>query len=140
MEEKRKEQETPVTMPMLALRGLVLFPNMVLHFEVGREKSMSALNQAMKNDQKIFLVAQKDVKVEDPGEKDLFRVGVVAKIRQILKAQGSTLRVLVEGDYRAKMLRLNDAGNYLEATVESYPLKTPRYPRTALCDALMRTV
>lgn len=140
MEEKCKEQETPVTMPMLALRGLVLFPNMVLHFEVGREKSMSALNQAMKNDQKIFLVAQKDVKVEDPGEKDLFRVGVVAKVRQILKAQGSTLRVLVEGDYRAKMLRLNDAGNYLEATVENYPLKTPRYPRTALCDALMRTV
>lgn len=134
------EQEPRLTIPMLALRGLVLFPKMVLHFDVGREKSVSALNEAMKTDQKIFLVAQKDIKIDAPEVGDLYEVGVVAEVRQILKAQGNTLRVLVEGSYRAKLVEVLEGGNFLTAVVEKYPLKVPRLPRTALCDALMRTV
>ncbi|MEF9853713.1 MAG: LON peptidase substrate-binding domain-containing protein, partial [Hydrogenoanaerobacterium sp.] len=87
MENKPKDElelNELITMPMLALRGLVLFPQMVLHFEVGREKSVSALNESMKTGQQIFLVAQKDIKIDNPTVNDLYKVGVVAEVRQIL--------------------------------------------------------
>lgn len=129
-----------IKMPMLALRGLVLFPQMVLHFEVGREKSVFALNEAMQTGKQIFLVAQKDIKEDSPVMNDLYKVGVVAEVRQILKAQGNTLRVLVAGSYRAKLVDMSDEGTYLQAIVEKHPLKTMRVPHTALVDALMRTV
>ena len=134
------EQGNALTMPMLALRGLVLFPKMVLHFDVGRDKSIAALNAAMKDDQQIFLVAQKDMKVDDPTADDLYSVGVVAEVRQILKASGSTLRVLVEGRYRARLLQVTGEEKYISAQVAPYPLKVPRTQRTALCDAVMRAV
>lgn len=87
-------------MPLLALRGLVVFPEMVLHFDVGRKKSIQALNEAMSGDQLIFLVTQRDIKDDEPGENELYSVGVVAKIRQILQLSGDNVRVLVEGLYR----------------------------------------
>ena len=90
-------------MPLLALRGLVVFPEMVLHFDVGRKKSIQALNEAMSGDQLIFLVTQRDIKDDEPGENELYSVGVVAKIRQILRLSGDNVRVLVEGLYRAKL-------------------------------------
>ena len=133
-------QNELITMPMLALRGLVLFPQMVLHFEVGREKSVSALNESMQSGQQIFLVAQKNIKINDPTVKDLYKVGVVAEVRQILKAQGNTLRVLVAGAYRARLVEMVDAGAHLQATVEKYPLKAQRLSRNTLSDALMRAV
>ena len=89
-------------MPMLALRGLVLFPGMTLHFDVGRKKSVIALNEAMQNGQLIFLVTQKDIRDNDPNPEDLYQVGVVAQIRQVLRVPGDTIRVLVEGIYRAR--------------------------------------
>ena len=89
--------ENTVRMPMLALRGLVLFPNMILHFDVGREKSIAALKKAMDDDQYIYLVAQKDIRDDDPQDYEIYNVGVVAQIRQILKMPGDSLRVLVEG-------------------------------------------
>ena len=86
------------TLPLLALRGLVVFPGMLLHFDVGRKKSILALNEAMGGDQTIFLVTQKDIADDDPDQSQLYSVGVVAKIRQVLKLPGDSLRVLVEGD------------------------------------------
>ena len=91
-------------LPVLALRGLVLFPGMMLHFDVGRPKSVTALNQAMAADQTIFLVAQRDVRDDDPEVSQLYQMGCVARVRQVLKLPGETIRVLVEGLYRAVAL------------------------------------
>lgn len=91
------------TLPLLALRGLVVFPGMVLHFDVGRPKSMLALNEAMAGEQTIFLVTQMDMADDDPDDTQLYNIGVVAKVRQVLKLPGDTLRVLVEGLYRARI-------------------------------------
>ena len=105
MEKNTKNTEMkPVRVPVLALRGLVLFPHMVLHFDVGREKSLHALNMAMNGDRKIFLVAQIDQNEENPSMDGLYKVGTVAEIRQIVRSQGESLRVLVEGCYRGKLI------------------------------------
>lgn len=91
------------TLPMLALRGLVIFPGMLLHFDVGRKRSILALNEVMSADQTIFLVTQTDISEDEPDEDRLYAVGVVARVRQVLKLPGDNLRVLVEGLYRAKL-------------------------------------
>ena len=91
------------TMPAIALRGLVLFPKMVLHFDIGREKSILALNNALENGRKIFLVAQHDVADDDPTPDRLYKVGVVAEIKQVIKITDKGLRVMAEGMYRAKI-------------------------------------
>ena len=95
------KQEELRLMPVLALRGLVLFPGMLLHFDVGRARSVAALNQAMAADQTIYLTAQRDVRDDDPMPDQLYSVGCVAKVRQVLKLPGDAIRVLVEGMYRA---------------------------------------
>jgi ATP-dependent Lon protease len=87
--------------PLLPLRGLLVFPNMVLHFDVGRDKSIGALEEAMVADQKILLVAQKDAKVDFPNRKEIYTIGTVAKIKQLLKMPQDTIRVLIEGLNRA---------------------------------------
>ena len=99
-------QDTPrrgmtVNMPVLALRGMMVFPHMVLHFDVGRPKSVSALEKAMMEDQRIFLVSQRDADVDDPHQSDLCRVGTIAQIKQVLNLPGDSIRVLVEGKRRA---------------------------------------
>ncbi|MBE6806323.1 MAG: endopeptidase La, partial [Ruminococcaceae bacterium] len=104
-------------MPVLALRGLVVFPGMLLHFDVGREKSINALNLAMDKDQTIFLVSQKELKTENPNAEDLFRVGCVAKIRQIMRMSDDNIRVLIEGGYRACFSNLQTINNCLVADV-----------------------
>ena len=90
-----------IRMPVLALRGLMVFPYMVLHFDVGRPRSVAALEAAMTTDQRIFLTAQQDTEVEDPEAEDLCRMGTVAVIRQVMNLPGDSLRVLVEGQQRA---------------------------------------
>ena len=105
-------------MPVLALRGLVVFPGMLLHFDVGREKSINALNLAMDKDQTIFLVSQKELKTENPNTEDLFRVGCVAKIRQIMRMSDDNIRVLIEGGYRASFSNLQTINNCLVADVQ----------------------
>ena len=82
-------------MPILALRGLVVFPGMTLHFDVGREKSIRAVEKAMAGKQQIFLVAQKDIRVDDPKEEDLFEIGTVATVKQILRMPSDSIRILV---------------------------------------------
>lgn len=91
------------TLPLLPLRGLTVFPFMTLYFDVGREKSIKALEEAMINDQLIFLVAQKDASTDSPGEEDIYDIGTISKVKQLLKLQGDTIRVLVEGISRAEI-------------------------------------
>ena len=87
------------SLPTVALRGLVVFPGMKLHFEVGREKSIAAIRAAMNENQRVFLVAQRSVADDDPGEDALFRTGVIASIKQVVKAPDSdNVRVLIEGE------------------------------------------
>jgi len=90
-------------MPMLPLRGLVVYPFMILHFDVGREKSIKAVEEAMLNDQRIFLAAQKDPNIEDPDFDEIYAVGTIVKIKQLLRLPGRAIRVLVEGMERAKV-------------------------------------
>lgn len=90
-------------LPLLPLRGLTVFPFMTLYFDVGREKSIKALEEAMINDQLIFLVAQKDASADSPEAQDIYTIGTVSKIKQLLKLQGDTIRVLVEGINRAEI-------------------------------------
>ena len=112
------EQQNIITMPALALRGLVVYPRMMVHFDVGREMSIKALEEAMSNNQPVFLVAQKDIRVEAPGKSHLYTMGTVAVVRQILRLPARSVRVMVEGQYRAKMQDLIQTDPYLTATVE----------------------
>ena len=91
------EQKISAVMPALALRGLTIFPNMLMHFDVGREASIKALDEAMTNSQPIFLVAQRDLMVENPQQNDLYTIGTVSTVRQILRMPGDNVRVMVEG-------------------------------------------
>lgn len=108
-------------MPVLALRGLTVFPQTTMHFDVGREKSIRALDRAMSGDQHIFLVTQRDILVDDPSFEDLYDVGTVVHVRQVLKMPGDSVRILVFGEYRAKMTQLYQTTPYLCARVESLP-------------------
>ena len=110
-------------MPVLALRGLAIFPDQTVHFDVGRVKSVLALEEAMKGDQMLFLVPQKDIMEDDPGYAGLFSVGTVAKVKQILKAQNDNIRVLVTGLHRAKITEMLQTEPFLSAMVESVPEK-----------------
>ena len=103
---------------MLVLRGLVCFPETVMHFDVGRLKSVAALNAAMKKDQTVFLVTQKDVAEEDPSPNGLYRMGVVAKVKQILKLPHDNFRIVVEGEYRASIAEIVQQEPHYIAVVE----------------------
>ena len=105
-------------MPMVALRDVIVFPYMALHFEVGRDKSVAALEKAMENDQIIFLAAQKDKEIAVPEPSDIYDVGTVSKIKQILKLPGDIIRVLVKGIYRARIVSYSQVSPYLEVETE----------------------
>ena len=125
------------TMPALALRGLTVFPNMLLHFDVGRAASIKALDEAMGSGQPIFLVAQRDLAVEDPQAADLYSIGTICNVRQILRLPGDNVRVMVEGLSRGRMEELTQTEPYLAARVEELPGEQPVRcsPRT---EALIR--
>ena len=108
-------------MPILALRGLAVFPEQTVHFDVGRRKSVLALDAAMKGDQTLLLIPQKDILVDDPKLIDLYSIGTVCKVKQVLKSQGENLRVLVTGLRRARITEVNQTEPYLSGIVESVP-------------------
>ncbi|MBO5891416.1 MAG: endopeptidase La [Oscillospiraceae bacterium] len=108
-------------MPILALRGLVIFPEQTVHFEVGRKKSILALEEAMKGDQTLLLIPQKDIAEDDPELEGLHAMGTVAKVKQVLRTQGDTIRVLVNGLYRARIQDLTNNEPYLWGRVISVP-------------------
>lgn len=108
-------------LPVLALRGLAVFPDQTVHFDVGRSKSVSALEEAMKKDQTIMLVPQKDLLENDPGLDGLYPIGAVAKVKQVLRTQGESLRVLVTGLCRARIKELTQSEPFMAGFVESVP-------------------
>ena len=108
-------------MPVLALRGLAVFPEQTVHFDVGRVKSALALDEAMKGDQMLLLIPQKNIVEDDPGYSGLFAIGTVVKVKQILKAQNDNIRVLVTGLRRAKITEMLQTAPFLSAMVESVP-------------------
>ena len=105
-------------MPVLALRGMTVFPEQTVHFDIGRIKSALALDNAMKNDQLLFLAPQKQINDEDPGLSGLYSIGCVARVKQILRSQGENIRVLVTGLYRARITELNQTDPFLRGAVE----------------------
>jgi len=115
------EQLISGKMPVLALRGLAVFPNQTIHFDVGRPKSIKALENAMKGDQQIFLVPQRAIVNNDPGAGDLYTIGVVAKVKQVLKTQNENLRVLVTGICRAQIKDLIQSEPFMTAYIRAVP-------------------
>ena len=109
-------------MPILALRGLAVFPDQTVHFDVGRPKSVKALEAAMKQDQTLLLIPQKDMMVDDPKLIDLYSVGTVAKVKQVLKTQGENLRVLVAGICRGKITEVSQTEPFMNGIIESIPV------------------
>jgi ATP-dependent Lon protease len=111
--------KTSYLKPLLPLRDIVIFPTMVVPLFVGREKSIKALQEVMKSDKSIVLVAQKNSEIDDPSSKDLYQYGCLSKVLQLLKLPDGTVKVLVEGEKRIKILRYNEnANDYLTCEVE----------------------
>ncbi len=129
----------PVVLPALAMRGLVVFPGMLIHFDVARKKSIAALDAAVKGNRKIFLVMQKDFEVEDPKIDDLHTIGVVAEVRQVLKVADDNRRVLVEGIYRATLQDMLQDTDLLMAMVCEATLK-PINRKPEYMQAMVRTL
>ena len=135
-----KVERQVLHLPAIALRGLVVFPNNLVHFEVGREKSIAAIEWAMSNNSNVFLVAQKKMDTDEPGWSDLFTYGVVAEIKQVLRVSDELVRVLVEGKYRARMTQLDNEGKFLLAAVQPAPVQSVREEETLQADALVRSL
>lgn len=114
------EQETMI-LPVVALRGITVLPDMIVHFDITREKSVQAIEYAMNNNQQVFLVAQMDSQADDPGVKDLYSVGVIAEIKQVLKLPSKALRVMAEGIKRARLLELGTEEKYMTGKILEYP-------------------
>lgn len=117
-------------MPAIALRGTTILPDMIVHFDVSRKKSICAIEEAMTKDQRIFLITQQDPKVEDPSMEDLYKIGTIAVIKQVAKLPKDMLRVLVEGIERAEMVELEEGLTYLEAEVVAFPEQEEELPET----------
>jgi len=129
--------ETKRNIPLLPLRGLLVYPTMVLHLDVGREKSVQALEQAMMNDHMIFLATQKDISIDEPDEDEIFTFGTYTKIKQMLKLPNGTIRVLVEGLQRARILEYHDLDEYTSVKIERIDEETEKDVED---EALMRTL
>ncbi|MFC0187993.1 endopeptidase La [Fictibacillus aquaticus] len=125
------------TLPLLPLRGLLVYPTMVLHLDVGREKSVQALEKVMLDDQTIFLATQKEVSVEDPAQDEIYEIGTLSKVNQMLKLPNGTIRVLVEGISRGKISQFTDLETHIEAEVEIIEETEEAGAET---EALMRSV
>ena len=106
-----------ITIPAVALRGMTILPGMIAHFDISREKSLKAVEEAMKGDEKVFLVTQIDVDTDNPGVEDLFKVGTLAIVKQVIKLQNNIVRILVEGIDRAELCAFTDKEEYLEAEI-----------------------
>ena len=126
-------------LPMIPLRGLTIFPNMVLHFDIGREKSINALEKAMISNQYIFLATQIDENTDLPTPDDFYKIGTIAKIKQMLRLPGDSIRVLVEGVTRGRINRTLIEVPYFKCEIEELPDNEPK-ELTARTEALMRSV
>ena len=137
---KIKIARNVVHLPVIALRGLVVFPNNVVHFEVGREKSIAAIEAAMHGNSSVFLVAQQEMDTENPNREDLYAYGVIADIKQALRVSDDLVKVLVEGKTRARLLELETEGRYLQASVRPAPVRGIAADKRTQCEALVRSL
>ena len=135
-----KVERKTLHLPTIALRGLVVFPNNLVHFEVGREKSIAAVEWAMANNSNVFLVAQKSMDTTEPQQADLFSYGVVAEVKQVLRVSGDLVKVLVEGKYRAKLSALDASGDFLLSAVRPAPVRTGKADDAVETEALLRAL
>ena len=142
MSEKVKVKITRnvVHLPAIALRGLVVFPNNIVHFEVGRPKSIAAIEAAMRSNSNVFLVAQREMDVEDPSVRDLYGYGVIAEIKQVLRVSDELVKVLVEGKTRARLLELDQGEKYLQAMVRPVPVRGIGADKRTQTEALVRSL
>jgi len=132
-------EDKKITMPAVALRGLTILPGMVQHFDISREKSVRAVETAMMGNQKVYLVTQRHPEQEVPTAADLYQVGTVSQIKQIVKMPGGNIRVMVEGEKRAALLTLFEEGAYLEAEIEDDPMQEEQLSDTVK-EAMSRIV
>jgi ATP-dependent Lon protease len=121
-----------IRIPAIALRGMTILPGMVAHFDISRDKSIKAVEAAMNDNQHIFLVTQRDTEIDSPKIADLFEVGLVAEIKQVIKLQNNIVRVLAEGELRAKLTGFDECEEFLFAEVEELEDVQEEYPPTAL--------
>ncbi len=135
-----KVERKKLHLPTIALRGLVVFPNNLVHFEVGREKSIAAVEWAMANNSNVFLVAQKSMDTTEPQQADLFSYGVVAEVKQVLRVSGDLVKVLVEGKYRAKLSALDASGDFLLSEVRPAPVRAGKADDAVETEALLRAL
>ena len=135
-----KVERKTLHLPTIALRGLVVFPNNLVHFEVGREKSIAAVEWAMANNSNVFLVAQKSMDTTDPAQADLFAYGVVAEVKQVLRVSEDLVKVLVEGKYRAKLTELDASGDFLLSEVRPAPVRAGKADDAVETEALLRAL
>ena len=126
------------SLPMVALRGLTIMPEMVVHFDVSRERSIAAIQQAMVEEQEIFLVAQKSIETENPGQEDVYEIGTVASVKQLIKLSKKVVRVLVEGKNRAVLKKIEEKDPYLRAEVEVLEEQEITIPDDLNAEAMMR--
>ncbi len=127
------------SMPVIALRGTTILPDMMVHFDVNRPKSIKAVEEAMSRDQQIFLVAQKEAHIESPMKKDLYEIGTAAEVKQVIRMPQDTWRVLVEGKERARVLELDEGLPYLEAEVQKIEVQEEELPEP-LQEAMLRSM
>ena len=125
-------------LPALALRGLTVFPSMMIHFDVGRELSMKALEQAMEQGEEIFLVTQRSIMTEQPEQHDLYNVGTICSVRQLLRLPDNNIRVMVEGRYRARLLELVKTKPWLLASVQTIDALAETMRNTPRNEAVVR--
>jgi ATP-dependent Lon protease len=130
-------EKNELIVPLLPLRGLLVYPTMVLHLDVGREKSVQALEKAMVDDHLIFLTTQKDMSIDEPSEDDLYKMGTLTKVKQMLKLPNGTIRVLVEGLKRAEIVSFQEEDNYYSVSIETH---VDNDTKDVEDEALMRTM
>jgi len=128
-----------IILPLLPLRDIVIFPHMVAPLFVGREKSVNALTDAMNKEKNVFLATQTKAGIDNPGEKDISRVGTIGKVLQLLRLPDGTVKALVEGKSRAKIVRFVHNGDFFQVELEKVAASHPRIPR-AEAEALMRSI
>lgn len=132
-------EDKKITMPAVALRGLTILPGMVQHFDISREKSIRAIETAMMGNQKVYLATQRHPEQETPAVADLYQMGTISQIKQLVKMPGGIIRVMVEGEKRAALLTLFEEGPYLEAEVEEAPMQEEQLTDTVK-EAMSRIV
>jgi len=133
-----EEGVTYKTIPLLPLRGVIVFPYTVIHLDVGRKKSIQAIEEAMLGSRHIFLATQKEAQNDEPEEDDIYHLGTVAEVKQVLKMPGGTMRVLVEGLHRAEIIKFIPSGNLNRVEIKEYPEEP--LTKTNEMEALMRTL